>query len=160
MLLVPKWAAESTAKLIMPHDSPRQPGSVAESVVGIEHIVAEEFISGTVELISPGPSDDINLPAHGAPVLRRRNRADYGELLNGFIRRLEVDHAVLPQIHRHAIKEKIVGPAARAIYVEGSLGIFTRLAVAIGRSGDVPPGYDARHQQRQILQFAAIQRHV
>src|SRR5216683_593292 len=118
VLLFPHGAAKTPAELVVAYDATRKAGAVAECVVGVEYVVAEELIRGAMEAVGTRQRDDADLTPHCPPIGSRWNLVHHREFAHRFIGRLEVDHAVLLDGHRHTVEQEIVGAAARSVYAE------------------------------------------
>ena len=103
-----------------------------------------------------GARNDADLAAHGTPIFGCRYRGNDGELLDRFIGWLEVDDAVLPHNCWHAIQQVGIRSAARAVDAECALCVFSRLAVAIGGSGEIPACRNSGDDECKILELATV----
>src|SRR5688572_7009253 len=91
--------ADRSAEPVLAQLASRKSGACAERAVRVDYMVAEGLPERPVQLVCAHPRDDVYGCSQRAPQLRLWRACLQLELPHSFIRRLEVDHAILAHIH-------------------------------------------------------------
>ena len=149
--------ADIAAELVLMPRSSVNPLGVVKEIVGVQHVVAQVFISGAVKLIAAGFRGEVDDAAGKTAPLRVQVIRLHLEFLKRILGGNQAELIDVAVVQRHAVEvfRALIGDGATNLVV----GVIERILPHRSALG-MPLGHDAGRERDQVHGVASVERQL